>query len=130
MQTMKLDRDGNLLDDDDDIIPDGGMLRVAMPFMDHLSTEVRRALGLQDGVIDRIAHPAGYHQPGSIPISDELRIRAMQARDSYISWLGQAWKNPLSEQPTKQSSPRSSNDEAEQAYRAYVDRISNAWRYR
>jgi hypothetical protein len=25
------DRDGNLLDDDDDIVPDGGMLRMPLP---------------------------------------------------------------------------------------------------
>jgi hypothetical protein len=105
---------------------------VPMRFMDGLSEQTRRALGLQDSFVhDGMGHPAGY-RPGFCfaAVSDELTDRAMRARDRYIRNLADAWKNPLSERTTKQSSPRSSNDEAEQAYRAYVDRLTNAWRSR
>jgi hypothetical protein len=44
-QVQKFDRHGRPLSDDDDIIPDGGHVRVPVSFMDHrLSEEVRRAL--------------------------------------------------------------------------------------
>ena len=56
-QVQRLDRHGRPLPDDDDIIPDGGRVRVALPFMDHLSVEMRRALGLTDGGTD----DAGFH---------------------------------------------------------------------
>ena len=48
-QVQRLDRYGRPLPDDEDIIPDGGRVRVALPFMDHLSAEMRRALSLADG---------------------------------------------------------------------------------
>jgi hypothetical protein len=36
-QVQRFDRHGRPLPDDDDIIPDGGRIRVALPFMDHVS---------------------------------------------------------------------------------------------
>jgi hypothetical protein len=118
-QVRKLDRHGRPLPDDDDIIPDGGRIRVPLPFMDHLSAEMRRALGLADGGTDVQGFIPG-HRPGFAVAA----VKDEAARDKYIRNVGDAWKNPTSGQPT----PRPSAQEAEQAYRAYVDRISNAWR--
>lgn len=125
-QTQKFDRHGRPLQDD--IIPDGGRVRVALPFMDHLSMEMRRALAL---MIDDGTDVQGFipgHRPGS-----NVRVTTDEsARDEYIRRINDAWKNPPTEQPTQRTTPSSppkpSMHDAEQAYRAYVDRISNAWR--
>ena len=59
-------------------------------------------------------------------------VKDEAARDKYIRNVGDAWKNPPPEQPTSAPriflTPSPSTQDAEQAYRAYVDRISNAWR--
>ena len=113
--------------DDDDIIPDGGHVRVALPFMDHLPVEVRRALSITDGGTDDVRVSSLGHRPGFAVAA----VKDEAARDKYIRNVGDAWKNPPPEQPTQplaSSSPRPSTQDAEQAYRAYVDRISNAWR--
>jgi hypothetical protein len=127
-QVRKLDRHGRPLPDDEDVIPDGGHVRVALPFMDHLSAEMRRALSLADGGTDIQGFIPG-HRPGFAVAA----VKDEAARDKYIRNVGDAWKNSPPEQPTQPfglSSPRPSAQDAEQAYRAYVDRISNAWRSR
>ena len=60
-QMQRFDRHGRPLRDDDGIIPDGGHIRVALPFMDHLSVEMRRALSLADGGTDH----AGLSSPAT-----------------------------------------------------------------
>jgi hypothetical protein len=125
-QVQRLDRYGRPLPDDDDIIPDGGHVRVALPFMDHLSAEMRRALSLADVSTDIQGFIPG-HRPGFAVAA----VKDEAARDKYISNVGDAWKKPPTRQPASPlafSSPRPSVRDAEQAYRAYVDRISNAWR--
>jgi hypothetical protein len=126
-QVQRFDRHGRPLPDDDDIIPDGGRIRVALPFMDHVSMEMRRALSLADGGTDVQGFISG-HRPGSAVAA----VKDEAARDKYIRNIGDAWKNPPAEQRTQRTTPSSppkpSTHDAEQAYRAYVDRISNAWR--
>jgi hypothetical protein len=129
-QVQRLDRYGRPLPDDDDIIPDGGHIRVALPFMDHPSVEMRRALSLtmdgSNGGTDLQGFISG-HRPGFAVAA----VKDEAARDKYIRNVGDAWKNPPPEQPTQpliSSSPTSSTQDAKQSYRAYVDRISNAWR--
>ena len=127
-QVQRLDRYGRPLPDDDDIIPDGGHVRVALPFMDHLPVEVRRALGITDGGTDIQGFIPG-HRPGFAVAA----VKDEAARERYIRNLGDAWKNPPTGQPTQplsSSSPHPSTQDANQSYRAYVDRISNAWRSR
>jgi hypothetical protein len=129
LQVRKLDRHGRPLPDDEDVIPDGGMVRVPATFMDHLPPELRRALGIMDAGTDMQGFIPG-HRPGFAVavVKDEA------ARDEYIRNVGDAWKHPPAEQPTLRTTPSSppkpSTHDAEQAYRAYVDRISNAWRAR
>jgi hypothetical protein len=125
-QVRKFDRHGRPLPDDEDVIPDGGRIRVPLPFMDHLSVEMWRALSLSDGGNDLQGFIPG-HRPGFAvaAVTDEA------ARDNYIRRISDAWKNPPAEQltqPLASSSPRSNAQDAKQSYRAYVDRISKAWR--
>jgi hypothetical protein len=124
---QKFDRNGRPLDDDDNVIPPGGRVRIPLPFMDHLSAEVRRALSLADGGTDLQGFIPG-HRPGFAVAATKDEA----ARDKYIRNVGDAWKKPPTVQQTQRttpsSPPKSSTHDAEQAYRAYVDRISNAWR--
>lgn len=127
-QKQRLDRHGRPLPDDHDIIPDGGRVRVALPLMDHLSEEVRQALGITDGgAVDVQGFPIG-HRPGFAVAA----VKDEGARDRYIRNVGDAWRHPPSEQPTLRttpfSPPKPSTHDAEHSYRVYVDRISNAWR--
>ena len=125
-QVRRLDRHGRPLPDDSDIIPDGGRVRVALPFMDHLSVEMRRALSLAGGGTDMQGFIPG-HRPGFAVAA----VKGEAARDKYIRNVGDAWRNLPPEhltQPLVSSSPRSNAQDAEQAYLAYVDRVSNAWR--
>ena len=126
---QKFDRHGRPLPADDDIIPDGGMVRVPATFMDHrLSEEVRRALNITDGgAVDVQGFPIG-HRPGFAvrAISDQ----ASAPRDAYIRRLGDAWKHPEQVQaktPASRSNNQNNHD-GDAAYDRYVSRIANAWR--
>ena len=126
LQVRKLDRHGRPLPDDEDVIPDGGMVRVPATFMDHLPPELRRALGIMDAGTDMQGF-IPHHRPGFAVVATKDEA----ARDKYIRNVGDAWKKPPTRQstsPLAPSSPRPSARDAEQAYRAYVDGISNAWR--
>src|SRR5262245_27209609 len=89
MHKQALDANGNPLADDD-IIPSGGRIRVALPFMDHVSEEVRRALGLAD---QADLDPQGFlrgHRPGfATALKDDAVVKA---RDRYIRRLNDGWK--------------------------------------
>ena len=103
MVTVKrLDRHGRPLSDDDDVIPDGGRIRVALPFMDHLSVEMRRALSLADGGTDLQGFIPG-HRPGFAVAATKDEA----ARDKYIRRISDAWKTPPPEQPTLRATPSS-----------------------
>ena len=106
-----------------------------MPFMDHMSLALRRALALQDtSVHDGMGHVAG-HKPGycfpaevkPVTIPTDLTDRAVKARDQYLTDLASAWRNPTSKPATKPK-PTQQQD-GEQARAAYVQRISNAWKH-
>ena len=112
-QVQRLDRYGRPLPDDDDIIPDGGHVRVALPFMDHLPVEMRRALGVTGTDVQGFI-------PGPRPGFAVAAAKDEGARDKYIRNVGDAWKNPLTGQPTQplaSSSPPPNTQDAEHAYR-------------
>ena len=141
---QKFDRHGRPLPADDDIIPDGGHVRVPATFMDHrLSEEVRRALNLtmdgSNGDMDVQGFIPG-HRPGFAvrAISDQ----ASAARDGYIRRINDAWKHPEevkakkpASTPNKPASPKPPSSapkkgmhDGDAAYARYVHRIANAWR--
>jgi hypothetical protein len=66
MAATVFDRYGRPLDDDD-IVPDGGVVRVPLPFMDALSARTNRAFTRDSMnkplVLDLMGAPAG-HRPG------------------------------------------------------------------
>ena len=119
-----IDRHGRTIEDED-IVPDGGRVRVALPFMDHLPPEVRRALGLCDASVhDGMGHPAG-HKPGYIFGGD--RSSYSNAREHYIRELQDAWRSKRIE--ASSTNERSTSGDAKvDAYTEYRQRISNAWR--
>jgi hypothetical protein len=129
-QVRRFDRYGRELSDDS-TIPDGGHVRVALPFMDHLSVEMRRALSLMDcggdgGIVDGMGHLAG-HRPGFCYGSAPSHDKANEARDGYLRRISDAWKHP---QEVKVPPPRSRSNthDAQSAHDRYVQRIANAWR--
>ena len=115
-----IDRHGRTIEDED-IVPDGGRVRVALPFMDHLPPEVRRAFGLCDArVHDGMGHPAG-HKPGYIFGGD--RSSYSNAREHYIRELQDAWRPKPAD-----ANERSVTDAIGDAYTEYRQRMANAWR--
>jgi hypothetical protein len=128
-QMQRFDRHGSPLDDDEDIIPDGGRIRVPMPFMDHhLSPEVRRAFGLADQ--DNL-DPQGFlrgHRPGFAPTpKTDAAIKAYENRSQRLQ---DAWKHPAPVQakPPAPAGARSSAHDAGAAYERRNKWLQNAWR--
>jgi hypothetical protein len=126
-QVRRLDRYGRELSDDDNTIPDGGRIKVALPFMDDLSEAMRRALGL-DGGTDMQGFITG-HRPGFAVTA----AKDESARGEYIRRLNDAWKQEVKAPEVKAPPPASqrntsNNNDGEAAYQRYVQRISYAWR--
>jgi hypothetical protein len=92
MRATVFDRYGRRIEDDD-VVPDGGFVRVPLPFMDALSVRTNRAF-LRDSVnkplvLDLLGAPAG-HRPGYVvPTDDEYDDTA---RQRYIQRLTNAWR--------------------------------------
>ena len=73
-----VDRHGNVVEDDDDdgIVPDGGAVRIKLPFMDGLDG-VQRAVMRDTALEDDDADNANPY-----PVSDEQRARV---EDAYLA---------------------------------------------
>ena len=149
-QAIVVDRYCNPIDDDE-IVPDGGTLRVKLMLMDHLLPEVRQALamspelrkafGLQDssvvhdGMGNIGGHKPGYAFGGGVMVGEALR--AVRARDAYVENMTNAWRNPspalaaptgkADSKPQPAPKPETKLT-GEQAWGQYVDKLSNAWR--
>ena len=147
-QAIVVDRFGNPIDDDE-IVPDGGTLRVKLMLMDHLLPEVRQALarspalrkafGLQDssvvhdGMGNVGGHKPGYAFGGGVMVGEVMR--ATRARDEYVKGLTDAWRNagpthtaPTDKRDTKPTPKPAPQLTGQQAWEQYVDKLSNAWR--
>jgi hypothetical protein len=78
-------------DDDDDgrrVIPDGGVVRVAMPFMDAM----QRSVALNAVSAHDVGNPAG-HRPGfRLADDDEHRQAAEDAYRERTEWMANAWR--------------------------------------
>jgi hypothetical protein len=152
LKTTIVDRYGRPLDDDD-IVPDGGVVRVPMPFMDALSARTNRAF-MRDSmrgplVLDLMGAPAG-HRPGYVMPTDDWDDPTEAARQLYIQGLTNAWRGPVADNAEGVSTSDPLDDIAQlptalqladsadaaadleavrAAYQAeYVRRISNAWK--
>jgi hypothetical protein len=142
MEAIIFDRDGQPIEVDDDIIPDGATLRVPMPFMDSaVSAALHAAFGdaafdsakpLHDGM----GNPAGY-KPGFAyggPVADHAR--AHTARQAYVDAVTSAWRDPppLQVPPSGHSNalkpaPKPPQRDGHRAWQAYVARTANAWKH-
>src|SRR5262245_52029739 len=107
------DRYGNVLDDDDDIVPDGGYLRVPMPFMDALSEATRRAFARDNAappaVHDGLGNPAGQ-RTGFVFGPDELKRDAAVAYGELKQRLSDAWRSPSAHPGVKRDNGEDNND--------------------
>jgi hypothetical protein len=124
-KSVIVDRFGNILEDAT-IVPPGGRIVVDCRFMDSLSDQTRRAFGLGDQAVRDCQGFLVGHRPSFAAAA----AADYKARDAYVQRVRDAWKNPSTEQPTPASPPGPRTQNADTAYRAYVDRISNAWRCR
>jgi hypothetical protein len=91
-----VDRNGYSIDDD--VVPDGGALRVPMPFMDALGEATRRVArgdAALPPVYDGLGNPAG-HRAGFVFGPDELTADAAAAYAEFKARLADAWRQPAS----------------------------------
>jgi hypothetical protein len=131
------DRHGNPLEDDSDIVPDGGFLRVSLPVMDALSAPMRRAFAdaALPAVHDGLGNPAG-HRTGFVFGPRELTADAAAAYSEFKAQLADAWRSPSAR--TRSAAPRHGEDDPNDsrepvtdsaaAYADYCTRVANAWR--
>src|SRR5262245_10690391 len=126
-----VDRNGFPIDDD--VVPDGGALRVPLPYMDHMAQEVRRALQDEKPVLhDGMGNPAGY-RAGYVFGDDQSERRRANARALYIRELQDAWRSKPRQPKPANASPTdnelsTTGDARVDAYSDYKQRIANAWR--
>jgi hypothetical protein len=106
-QVQVLDRHGRRVDDDDDVVPDGGYVRVPIRFADALAERTRAAFADDPNrplVLDLLGNPAGY-RPGHLIAAENYRdsysaelgyyrTAAEKARQDHIIRLSEAWKTP------------------------------------
>jgi hypothetical protein len=139
------DRYGNVVEDDD-IVPDGGTVRVAIPFMDALSAATRRVF--RDDALpptyDGMGNPAG-RRPGFVFGPPGLTADAAAAYAAFKAWLSDAWRSPSAHPGVERDNGEDNNDRGDDgtrgtggegrathyaaaAYADYCTRIANAWR--
>jgi hypothetical protein len=74
------------------------------------------------------------HRPGFITDddNDDAEEAAQEARDEYVQWLREAWRQPTGDAPshasTTDAAPPAASLNKEDAYRQYCEYLSNAWR--
>jgi hypothetical protein len=117
-------------DDDRRVIPDGGVVRVAMPFMDAVQPSVA-SHGLS--VHDVTGGRAGYRPGFVLDASADTREEAAAAYDERSEWMANAWRRPA--HAADQDDPPSANlsdaqlrDRAAKAYDERSRWMANAWR--
>jgi hypothetical protein len=131
-----IDRYGRRIEPDDGVVPDGGRVVVAMPFMDARSAHVARAFG------DGLLHRPGFAQQAlgdgfAATNSNERSQSASEAaRENYVRRLSSAWQG----MPRTATKPRpglasydpddsaQDGDASEAAYVRMKQRLSDAWR--
>jgi hypothetical protein len=143
MRAAVFDRYGRRLDDDD-VVPDGGAVRVPLPFMDAMSARTNRAF-MRDSmreplVLDLMGAPAGHRSGYAVaaddwqeyddaldPTGQVVMTPGEQARQRYILRLSESWKTQAYAKQHKPS-PGLPSADSEDAYERYKWRLSNAWR--
>jgi hypothetical protein len=144
-KTIIVDRYGRRLDPDEiEEVPDGGVVRVAMPFADALSARTARAFADREPlVLDLMGNPAG-HRPGYAVAADDwqecddaldptgkvVMTPGEQARQRYILRLNESWKTMAyaKQHAPPPGLPSADSMDPEDAYERYKARLSNAWR--
>jgi hypothetical protein len=157
---LKYDRNGNPIDDDDEVVRDGQTVRFSHMFMDATPDEVRRVLDAKYGRHNSLVHDGrggqAGHRPGHCYSADEtlqdaaqLALRdenlqetatlAYEERRASLGRLlhgqegstGHGGKVPSS--PAHPIAPKEAAELARAANEAYVqkvERLRNAWKER
>jgi len=122
----------NVDNDDDDMVPDGGVVRVLMYLTDN-------------AVFDARLHQAGFRYMGDDATVRDAQKAARASRDQWVRRLQDAWRTPARDAAEPDASerllrrhlgnerPDEKPDDDAQARRdrqwaEYCDRVSNAWR--
>jgi hypothetical protein len=129
------DRHGNPIEVDDDVIRDGCVLRVPVPFLDAaVSAALHQAFGdsafaagpapLHDGMGHAAGYEPGFAFAGPVP-------RTTSARQAYIDALSRAWRHPPEVKPVTVSDLRKEPpkpDHDHRVWKTYVNNLSTAWK--
>jgi hypothetical protein len=113
------------VDDDNDMVPDGGRISVRMDMMDSVQLRMRQKFALGD--VDLRDHQRGYR------VGDhDVQRRRLQGREEYVKNLGDAWRNPGRVVESDTKLPRRPDvpvkDARAEAYDQMVARLTTAWR--
>jgi len=125
-----IDEDDNLLEGDD-LVPDGGTVRVPMPFMDHAMNEtLKRAFGMKSSapvIHDGMGNPAGYR--AGYAFCEEFDDIRAKGRLDYCKKLADAWRHPTPQREGDRQDKRSQRlTDGEAAWNDMRVCLSNAWR--
>jgi hypothetical protein len=123
MRTVRRRRER--VDDDNDMVPDGGRISVRMDMMDSVQLRMRQKFALGD--VDLRDHQRGYR------VGDhDVQRRRLQGREEYVKNLGDAWRNPGRVVESDTKLPRRTGmpvkDARAEAYDQMVARLTTAWR--
>jgi hypothetical protein len=117
------------------IVPDGGRVSVAMPFMDARAVQMQRAF-LRDAVL----HRPGYAQSAigdgfeATVSSQRSQSAAEIARQQWINRISNQYRQTWQAMPSSAHKPKpglgdeaEDGDPSERAYERYKQRLSTAW---
>jgi hypothetical protein len=113
-----VDRFGNVVETDDDVVPDGGAVRVRLPLMDGVD-DVQRA------VMRDTADP--------YEIDDELAERIFDAREAYKARISAGMHRHRVPTPVSDDDDMADSDDTDRraaAYDAMKKRLSGDWKAR
>jgi hypothetical protein len=135
MKYQKIDKNGDHLTDDDDIVRDGQSLRVPIMLMDAASRAPADASAITARILADQALPTVLHRPGALAVVTDAERNARDqlyaARDRRVA---DAWKNtraPIAA-PAAQTAPALSavalTADSEARYARRDQRLRDAWR--
>ena len=117
--------------DDDDVVPDGGVVRTPLHLMDSMQRAIA-GVNLSD-------HQPGYRTTADAKVRDARR-EARDARQAWIKQLNDAWRTPgrdagpepdAAEALLRRHLRTEPDDDAQArrdgAYRDYVNQLGTAW---
>jgi acetaldehyde dehydrogenase (acetylating) len=127
----KFDRNGNPIDDDDEVLRDGQTLRVSHMFIDGNSDEFAKGVKLAKATAhDGFGRVAGF-KPGFAYGDEASRELAHTAYEERSKHLNNAWrKDAVTTDDKRPTNLKDAQAAAAHAYEERNQRLQNAWRDR